>query len=67
MALQVEAGMPAIYPITSNVDLATAVAQLVCRCSDCGYIWNRDDTDDPLVAKLKVRIAEQKAAKMGQQ
>ena len=65
MVLQIEADLPVIYPLTSKVELATDDAHFVCRCSDCGYIWNPDDLNDPLVAKLKVRIAEQKVAKWG--
>lgn len=65
MVLQIEEGMPAIYPLTSKVEFVTDGAHFVCRCSDCGYIWNPNDLDDPLVAKLKVRIAEQKVAKWG--
>src|SRR5688572_691053 len=65
MVLQIEDGTPAIYPLTSKVELATGGTHFVCRCSDCGYIWNPDDLDDPLVAKLKVRISELKIAKWG--
>ena len=65
MVLHLEFGVPAIYPITADVDLATAVADFICRCSDCAHIWNPDDPNDPLLAKLKRRIAEQKRAKWG--